>query len=70
MAGSERSIPEVFPQRVPAARPNIGSVHKTQTGTAQIRFLQVVIIAMLSLAVGLAIGAAVCMTRHKGGGPR
>jgi len=37
---------------------------KRQTGTARKDFLEVLVIALLGFAVGLAVGAALCMSRH------
>jgi hypothetical protein len=59
MAGNETSIPEVFPQAVPAVR-------QAQTGTVRREFLEYVVIAMLSLAIGLALGAAICTSSRSG----
>jgi hypothetical protein len=37
---------------------------KTQTGTARKDFLEGLVIALLGLAIGLAVGTALCMSRH------
>jgi hypothetical protein len=50
---------------VPVAGPLITSAFayrsKTQTGTARKDFLEGLVIALLGLAIGLAVGAALCM---------
>jgi hypothetical protein len=37
---------------------------KTQTGTARKDFLEGLVIALLAFSIGLAVGAALCMSRH------
>ena len=37
---------------------------KTETGTVRKDFLEGLVIALLGLAIGLAVGAALCMSRH------
>ena len=52
----------------PIAGPLIASAFayrsKTQTGTARKDFLEGLVIALLGLAIGVAVGAALCMSRH------
>ena len=37
---------------------------EAQTGTAQKDFLEGLVIALLGFAIGLSVGAALCMSRH------
>jgi hypothetical protein len=52
----------------PIAGPLITSVFayrsKTQTGTVRKDFLEGLVIALLGFAIGLAVEAALCMSRH------
>jgi hypothetical protein len=63
-----RLVDEYLRPLVPVARPLITSAFayrsKTQTGTARKDFLEGLVIALLGFAVGLAVGAALCMSRH------
>jgi hypothetical protein len=69
MAVNERSIPAVLPQVVPPIEgPLIGSAFayrsETQIGTARKDFLEGLVIALLAFAIGLAVGAALCISRR------
>jgi len=59
MAVNDRSIPPGLPQVVPAIE-----THKPQTGTVRRDFVEAVVIALLAFAIGLAVGAALCISRH------
>ena len=57
MAVNERSTPAVSAQVVPA-------IDKPQIGVVRRDFLEAVVIALLAFAIGLAVGAALCISRH------
>ncbi len=63
-----RLVLESLRPLAPIAGPLITSAFayrsKTQTGTARKDFLEGLVIALLGLAIGLAVGAALCMSRH------
>ena len=69
MAAKEANTAEVLPQVIPPmAGPLITSAFayrsETQTGTARKGFLEGLVIALLAFAIGLAVGAALCISRR------
>ncbi len=57
MAAKEASTPAVSPQVVLATdKPQIGAVRRD--------FLEAVVIALLAFAIGLAVGATLCISCH------
>jgi hypothetical protein len=63
-----RLVRESLRHLAPMAGPLITSAFayrsKTQTGTARKDFLEGLVIALLAFSIGLAVGAALCMSRH------
>ncbi len=62
-----RLVDESLRPLAPIAGPLISSAFaycsKTQTGTARKDFVEGLVIALLGFAIGLAVGAAFCMSR-------
>jgi hypothetical protein len=63
-----RLVDESLRPLAPIAGPLITSafacLFETQTGTVRKDFLEGLVIALLSFSIGLAVGAALCMSRH------
>ena len=59
MAAKEASTPALSPQADPAT-----DTHKPQIGVVRRDFLEAVIIALLAFAMGLTVGAALCIRRR------
>lgn len=63
-----RLVRESLRPLAPIAGPLIVSAFayrsKTQTGTVRKDFIEALVIASLAFAIGLAVGAALCISRH------
>jgi hypothetical protein len=59
MAVDERSTAPPLPQVVPAT-----DARKPQIGGVRRDFIEALVIALLAFAIGLTVGAALCISRH------
>jgi hypothetical protein len=57
MAAKEASTPAVSSQAVP-----VTDTHNSQIGAVRRGFLEALIIALLAFAIGLTVGAAICIS--------